>query len=492
MLNPLFEVFHNFFFFLSTQEGILFRAAIELIIFALVTYMIFSEFLRERITDYKYLLSAFASLAIQRLIIVCAFGFSVFGSIPVRIFEPFLPVALHFLEAFAFILLANAFVFPYKKQKKRIVSTIEIETSLLCILTVVIQLIWLQQIASNPNLVFTSFWGYILLNLFKIIILAYPIFFIMRFKHSFRHAESIMLAFTIFAAVPLIQSISVLRYGFLHPKTMVFLNPFPFFATLLFTKAIYLKLVDKANLKIQLKESREKYKAAKEVGEMKDRFVSVVSHELRTPLTSMKLFSKLLLQGKFGKVNKKQEKAITVISSETDRLSELINDILHLSKLESKKSALKIEAFNFHKFAKDHHLYELARQKGIAIKIDIPKNFTLHVDADKFKLVFINLLSNAIKFTGKEGSITISTQETQTASKIAITDTGKGISQKDLPHLFEKFYQVEGHMTRNVGGTGLGLAIAKKVVNMHKGDIHVTSQIGKGSKFTVEIPKTKT
>ena len=230
-------------------------------------------------------------------------------------------------------------------------------------------------------------------------------------------------------------------------------------------------------------------KVAKELSDMKDTFVSVVSHELRTPLTSMKLYSKLLNKGKFGKLNVKQKKAIGVISDETDRLSELINDMLNLSKLESKKDPLKITSFDFYKFSKNHHVYGLANEKGIKVKIEVPKRFLLRVDVEKFKQVFINLLSNAIKFTEKKGIITVIARDELNFWEITIKDTGSGIPAEQVPKLFDKFFQVENYMTRYQGGTGLGLAIVKKIIDLHGGEIKVESEIGKGSSFIISIPK---
>ena len=489
MVNSIIGIFHEFFFFLTTPEGVLFRAALEFIIFLLVTYMTISEYIRERNSEHKYLFLAFASLALQRFLTIFVYANTVFGELNLSRLSFFLPATLQTLEAFAFILLANAFIYPYRLNRKKIVSSIELETVSLFAVAGIIELIWLRSSAVNKYLSFTSFYGFFLFSIIKTAILCYPIYRIMRYKDIVRHRNNIVIAFLVYASVPFIHAISFLWYGDLNPRVEVLTNPFPFVSVLLFTKIVYLKLVDKAMLKDKLRQSEEKYKEAKEISEIKDSFVSVVSHELRTPLTSLKLYANLLSAGKFGKVNDRQKKTIGIINQETDRLSDLIEDILHLSKLESKKEQLRLSKFNFYDFAKNNAIYELAREKGIRIKENVPKKYTIKVDAEKFKQVFINLVGNAIKFTDKNGVITISAKSDNEKDYVSIKDTGKGISPENIPRLFDKFFQVENYMTRDKGGTGLGLAIAKKIIDLHHGNIKVESEIGKGSVFVVEIPK---
>ena len=490
MAYDIFSVLHNFFYFLSTNEGVLFRAATELIIFLIVTYMIVSEYLREKNSEHKYLSIAFASLALHRFITVFVFSHAVFGEIPLPKIESFMPVVLHFLEIFAFVLLSNAFVYPYRKDSKKLLSVIEIETLSLFIISVLIEVLWLNSLKMNSEAVFSAFYGFAVFSIIKVIILIRPLFIILKHKMEFRYEHNIISVFAVYAMVPLLQSLNFFFYNNQNPKLEVFLNPFPFISVMLFTKVIYLKLVDKAILKDKLRLSEEKYRAAKELGEMKDGFVSVVSHELRTPLTSMKLYAKLLESGKFGKTTDKQKKAVSIINQETDRLSALIEDILHLSKLESKKETINAGAFDFHEFAVNHHIYELARENGITVKVSIPKKFIMYVDGEKFKQVFINLIGNAIKFTEKGGTITVNAMSEKNHWSISIRDTGKGIAKENIPKLFDKFFQVESYMTRDKGGIGLGLAIAKHIVDLHNGDIKVESELGKGSSFTVIIPKS--
>tara|TARA_Y100000310_G_C20662827_1_gene805727 strand:- start:883 stop:2334 length:1452 start_codon:yes stop_codon:yes gene_type:complete len=480
---------HNFFFFLSTREGVFFRNSIGLILFGLVVYMIFNEYRREKNIEYKYLLWAFIILVLERFMIVASYGLVIFGNLDTAVLDPFLPVSTHFLETLTFILLANGFVYPYRKYSKNFKSTVFIEVLVLGAIALIIEVLWLFQLTVVPVIKYESFFGYFIFHLIQLIFLWYPVIIFYKQKGKVRYRINIISAFLIYSAIPLLQLTSVFIYGYLNPRFTVFLNPFPFLAVLLFTRVIYLKLVDKATLIDKLKESEERYRVEKELGEMKDGFVSVVSHELRTPLTSMRLYSKLLNKGKFGDLKTKQKKAIEIISKETDRLSELINDILNLSKLESKKEPLKIINFDFFKFTKNHHVYQLAKEKDIKINVKVPKNFIIQVDKEKFTQVFINLVSNAIKFTEGKGVIKIIGESDEDNWIVTVKDNGKGIPKEQIPKLFDKFFQVENYMTRYVGGTGLGLAIVKKIVDLHDGTIEVDSTEGRGSSFVVKIPK---
>ena len=265
-------------------------------------------------------------------------------------------------------------------------------------------------------------------------------------------------------------------------------QPFVFVAVCLMTRVMYLRLVDKAYLRKKLMEAEKKYLHEKELGRMKDNFVSVVSHELRTPLTSIKLYIDLFLKGRMGTLNKKQREAMFVLKQESTRLAKLINDILDLSKLEAKKVTINIGRLNLYEFFKNKAFYSLAKKKKIRLVNKLSKRFEICVDPDKFRQVLTNLISNAIKYTDK-GNVVLSAKETKKEYMIRIKDTGRGISKEDISKIFDKFYQIEHHMTRKTEGTGLGLTIANEIVKLHKGRIEVKSRLGKGSTFTVVIPK---
>jgi signal transduction histidine kinase len=331
--------------------------------------------------------------------------------------------------------------------------------------------------------------SFLVFTVIRALVLLYPVYFILHVKKKLKFTFNIIIAFLIYSIVPLIQIINWIFFGNENARLQVAVQPFPFISILLFTQVVYLKLVDKATLRAKLAESEKKYIAEKEVSELKDEFVSVVSHELRTPLTSMKLYTSLMLSGKFGAVSKKQKNALHVIKSEADRLTELINDILTLSKIEANKEKLHLTDFDATDLIRECPLYKLAEEKKIDVKIRIPAVFLVRADKDKMHQVYINLLSNAIKFTPEGGVIKAVLKELPDSWMMAVNDNGIGINEADKGRLFNKFFQSQNYMTKTEHGTGLGLAIAKKIVDMHHGEIRVTSEPGKGSTFSVFIPK---
>ncbi|MBT3407223.1 PAS domain-containing protein [Candidatus Woesearchaeota archaeon] len=228
----------------------------------------------------------------------------------------------------------------------------------------------------------------------------------------------------------------------------------------------------------------------KELDEMKTEFVSTVSHELRTPLTSIKGYAALLEDGKMGVLDEKQQKAVEIINKESDRLTDLINDILDLSKLETGKAKSVFVLNDIVEAVNECHILQIAKQKGIFVNKIVTKNIPkILFDKPKIIQVFNNILSNAIKFTKAKGKITIKISNKIDHIVIDITDTGVGIPKKDIPKLFNKFYQVESHLTRNQGGTGLGLTIVKEIIGLHHGLISVKSILHKGTTVSFALPK---
>lgn len=482
---------HQFFYFLGTLNGIFFKNSLELILFFFVTYMISSEYTRDKRKELKYLIIAFGSLFLHRLITSLLFAGALFGDFKITALEPYVPL-MNMLELFAFILLANAFVFPaFKKRQDKLASYVKKEIIALIAVFAVIEALWLIDMQLSPEAVFRFHWGSLIFIILRILVLSYPIYVLFGYqkKEPSEDYTNTITAFSVYLVVPVLQLINFVFFNDHNAKLSVIQHPFPLISVVLFARIIYLKLVDKALLKEQLKLSEQKYKEEREISEMKDEFISVVSHELRTPLTSMKLYTSLLKNEKLGKISPKQEKALTVIQEENNRLSSLIEDLLNLSKLEKEKEKLHLESFDFAEMSKNKMYYGMANQKGIKVVNNVQKKFIIKADVNKFKQIFVNLLSNAVKYTNKGGAITISAKNRKDCSEISIADTGIGIKKSEIPKLFSKFYQVEQYMTRKEGGTGLGLAIVKHLVDLHKGDVKVESEPGKGSTFTVCIPK---
>lgn len=220
-------------------------------------------------------------------------------------------------------------------------------------------------------------------------------------------------------------------------------------------------------------------------------FVANVSHELKTPLTSIKGFVETLQEGAIEDKDTRH-KFLDIIDIETDRLSRLINDILSLSELESKKSSILVENINIAAIAREtlEIMKTYAETKRISLEyLSAQKDIWIHGSGDRIKQMFINLVDNAIKYTPEGGNVSILLEDLPGKVILRVRDTGIGIAEEHIPRLFERFYRVDKGRSRNLGGTGLGLAIVKHIVLSMKGQIQVQSQVGKGAEFTIYLQK---
>jgi PAS domain S-box-containing protein len=224
---------------------------------------------------------------------------------------------------------------------------------------------------------------------------------------------------------------------------------------------------------------------------IKTEFISVVSHELRTPMTVIRGYSALLSDGKLGVINDKQKEYIDKINSETGRLLELANDMLDLQKFESGKIELKFEKTNMPKFmqkiVEDFQMQYAKKGFTLELENNLKSEFA-NIDVKYFERVITNLLTNAYKYTEKGGVKVFLVNPDPSNMVIAVKDTGVGIKEAALPHLFERFYQAQGVMQRKQEGSGLGLSIVKTVAEAHNGMVWVESKEGVGSTFYVAIP----
>jgi PAS domain S-box-containing protein len=230
---------------------------------------------------------------------------------------------------------------------------------------------------------------------------------------------------------------------------------------------------------------------------IKSEFVSVVSHELRTPMTVIRGYSSLLADGTLGTLNEKQKEYVQRINSETGRLLDLANDMLDMQKFESGKIELKFEKKNVLELVEHvHKTYEDPfNKKGLTLKVennlkDAALAFAL-VDSKYFERTISNLLSNALKYTEKGGVQLFVLNPDADHIVVAAKDTGVGISEAAIPHLFERFFQADGVMARKKEGSGLGLSIVKTIVEAHNGMCWVESKLGAGSTFYIAIPVEK-
>jgi PAS domain S-box-containing protein len=232
----------------------------------------------------------------------------------------------------------------------------------------------------------------------------------------------------------------------------------------------------------------------REVDRMKTEFVSLVSHELRTPLTSIAGYVELLVQGEVGPLTDDQRDFLAVVKTNADRLTGLINDLLDISRIEAGKIELELTTVDLGDLAATvaGMLRPQIEAKGQSLQIEIdPAAPRLTGDSDRLAQVITNLLSNAHKYTPAGGTIVVRVApaaDTRRTVRIAVADTGIGMTEEEQTRLFTKFYRAQNETTRAVGGTGLGLAITRQLVELHGGEISVRSAPSAGSTFTVTFP----
>lgn len=238
------------------------------------------------------------------------------------------------------------------------------------------------------------------------------------------------------------------------------------------------------------------YEAQKEASlkcrleEIMAQFVSNISHELRTPITCIKGYVETLLE---GALNDEQtaRRFLGIINEETNRLHRLVNDLLDLSMMESRRVQMHREIMEIGKLVEDaaDFLRDSAEKKSITMTAEVPKNLPeVFADEDRLQQVLINIIGNAIKYTTEGGAIHIAAREDNGSIIVSVADTGVGIPPQDLPQIFERFYRVDKGRATDTGGRGLGLAIAKQIIEAHGGTIWAESQPQKGSTFSFSIP----
>ncbi len=229
-----------------------------------------------------------------------------------------------------------------------------------------------------------------------------------------------------------------------------------------------------------------------EAARLKSQFLATMSHELRTPMNAVIGFSQLLLRQRQDSLTPQQGDMLQRILNNGKHLLALINEILDLSKIEAGRLELKLEAFNLERLvrATTDELRSLADEKHLALHVytDLPNPNVIN-DSVRLRQILSNLLSNAIKFT-ESGSVQVEVKEISTDRLLlAVKDTGIGIAQDELEHIFEEFRQIDQTTTRKYSGTGLGLAITKSLVQLMQGTITVESQVSQGSTFYIELPR---
>jgi two-component system phosphate regulon sensor histidine kinase PhoR len=239
---------------------------------------------------------------------------------------------------------------------------------------------------------------------------------------------------------------------------------------------------------------------------VRQEFLSNVSHELRTPLTAILAFIETLEAGAIDDKEASQ-RFLSIIRKNANRMHELIDDILELSAIEAGNVPVKVESIELRPIVSDviSSLANKAAVHSITLENAVPFQALVHADARRLEQMLTNLMENAIKFNREQGSVTVSfenknagglvssSDEPRSAvggprSRIIVADTGEGIPAQHLERLFERFYRVDRARSRELGGIGLGLAIVKHLALAHGGEVAVTSELGKGSTFTIELP----
>ncbi|WP_026679335.1 sensor histidine kinase [Fictibacillus gelatini] len=253
----------------------------------------------------------------------------------------------------------------------------------------------------------------------------------------------------------------------------------------------------KYNIKLNVKRRDEIGKLAshfsqmarslEQLEEMRQEFVSNVSHEIQSPLASIQGFSQTLQTENLSE--DERQTYLSIIENESRRMSQLSKQLLTLASLDKEENILEKSTFDVAAQMKQVLMMTewSWREKELAIDMELPSAF-IRADEKLLHQVWTNLITNSIKFTENGGSISLRLRKNDGECQIEIKDTGIGISEKDLPHIFNRFYKADKARSRKEGSSGLGLAITKKIVELHGGHIHVESQLGKGTTFIVNLP----
>jgi signal transduction histidine kinase len=228
----------------------------------------------------------------------------------------------------------------------------------------------------------------------------------------------------------------------------------------------------------------------REVDRMKTEFVSNVSHELRTPLTSIRAYAEMLIDGEAQSQETLQD-YLHIILDESERLTDLINDILDLSKMESGR-----KTYSFGPTDPAEILSKVcavassgAEKKHVSMETRLPPTSRMvNCDRNLLHQACLNLVNNAVKYTPPSGRIVLELEFFENRYRMSVSDTGPGISTEDQTRLFAKFFRVESSLNQEIGGTGLGLALVKHIAQVHQGSVSVSSELGKGSTFFLDLP----
>ncbi|MDD4079353.1 MAG: ATP-binding protein, partial [Eubacteriales bacterium] len=221
--------------------------------------------------------------------------------------------------------------------------------------------------------------------------------------------------------------------------------------------------------------------------QMRQEFVANVSHELRTPLTTIKTYLETLLENP-NESPEVQKRFLNVINSEADRMVRMIEDLLILSRNESRSKQFRLVSVQEILMDISKAVSGQAAAKGLDLEMRLPRNLPkIMGDRDQLYRLFLNIIQNAINYTAA-GRVTVSASSRNKYLEVIIRDTGIGIPAEALGRIFERFYRVDKARSRKAGGTGLGLSIAKQIAELHGGTVNILSQEGVGTEVTIPLP----
>ncbi|ETW96887.1 MAG: hypothetical protein ETSY1_24875 [Candidatus Entotheonella factor] len=231
--------------------------------------------------------------------------------------------------------------------------------------------------------------------------------------------------------------------------------------------------------------------ARRAVEQMKDEFISIASHELRSPLSAIKMYVNMVLDGEVGPLNEEQGQFLQIAEENTERLNQLVNDLLDVSHMTSGRLQCQVREIDLGKEVPQTcaNLRVLGDHKHIQTEVMVPPEpVVVLADPDRVEQILTNLLSNAYKYSLEETTVTVCVSHRGEVAQVDIADQGIGISEADQARLLESFFRAETVRNSRISGTGLGLYITRKLVELQAGEIWVESALDKGSTFSWTLP----
>jgi len=232
-------------------------------------------------------------------------------------------------------------------------------------------------------------------------------------------------------------------------------------------------------------------KMNKEGREVRYQFLSVLSHELKTPLNAIEGYLRIMKDRQAGENLEAYEQMLDRSLHRIQGMRNLILDLLDLTKIRFEKKTEKMQEVNLHEVAQlaIEAINPYAIQKDVKIHLTEGRGSTYYADPGDMEIIFNNLLSNAVKYNRDEGDVYVALVNANEHFIIEIRDTGIGMNEEEIAHLFDEFFRVKSEKTKNIVGSGLGLPIVKRIVDLYHGDIHIQSAPGEGSIFKITLPK---